>query len=353
MLKAGHTRINRYPLKDLEKITSGNGGNAYHSAEEWATDEEETRKANGKKQYKLVCVDKWWRGKNARRLLHKRIDPMVKRFQPKNNQLIPRHYDPRYIDNEGMPPEDCPHWFLSQEALNRLAIEKVEFDADFDTDEEDPREVRRARRKNQWSDTGHRATGDRGTTDTYEQWADDTEIPSIIKKGKYKSVKPSIEGSEVVDLTKPTIPDVVDLTKATMPEVTALNLPDIEQLFEMMSQRFFGKGFINPNEVHITPPFPNPFSLTNQPSSPTNEPFSPTNQPTQPPENQLVLRTQPTPNQSPESLSEFSEQHLPEFAQAPKLSSSKRPAKSQHNLSDSDKDSSKKKSDGSKKKKRR
>jgi hypothetical protein len=149
----------------------------------------------------------------------------------------------------------------------------------------------------------------------------------------------------VVDLTKLAIPDVVDLTKAMMLEVTVPNMPDIEQLFEMMSQRFFGKGFINPNEVHITPPFPNPFSLTNQPSSPTN-------QPTQPPENQLVLQTQPTPNQSPEPLSEYSE-HLPEFAQTPKLSSSKRPAKSQHNLSDSDKDSTKKKSDNNKKKKRR
>src|SRR6185295_15531886 len=70
-----------------------------------------------------------------------------KRLQPKNNQLIPRHYDPAHIDQGGMPPEDCPHWFLSQEALDRLGIEKVEFDADFDSDEEDPRKVRRAKLK--------------------------------------------------------------------------------------------------------------------------------------------------------------------------------------------------------------
>jgi hypothetical protein len=122
----------------LETITNRKGGNAYQSAEKWHTDEEESKKA-GEKKYKLVCIEKWWRGKNARRLLHKRIDPMVKRLQPKNNQLIPRHYDPKYVDKDGMPPEDCPHWFLSEEALDRLGIETVDFDADYSTGDDDPK----------------------------------------------------------------------------------------------------------------------------------------------------------------------------------------------------------------------
>ena len=42
--------MKQYLLKDLEKIISGDGGNAYHSAEEWHTDAEEMEKA-GKKKY--------------------------------------------------------------------------------------------------------------------------------------------------------------------------------------------------------------------------------------------------------------------------------------------------------------
>jgi len=77
MLKAGNARMKRYPIKDLEKITSNQGGNAYHSAEKWHTDKEEYEKTGEKKQI-LVCVEKWWRGKNGRRLFHKRIDLIVK-----------------------------------------------------------------------------------------------------------------------------------------------------------------------------------------------------------------------------------------------------------------------------------
>ena len=65
MLKAGNERMKRYSRGDLEKITSSKGGNAYHSAEEWHTDEEATQAANGQKQYKLLCVEKWWRGQNV------------------------------------------------------------------------------------------------------------------------------------------------------------------------------------------------------------------------------------------------------------------------------------------------
>ena len=56
LIKLGNEKIRRYSLDDLELLTTRKGGNAYHSNEEWITDEE----AEGGK--KLVCVDKWWRG---------------------------------------------------------------------------------------------------------------------------------------------------------------------------------------------------------------------------------------------------------------------------------------------------
>ena len=50
MLKVGNTQMKWYLLKDLEKITLGDSGNAYHLAKEWYTDAKKTEKA-GKKKY--------------------------------------------------------------------------------------------------------------------------------------------------------------------------------------------------------------------------------------------------------------------------------------------------------------
>ena len=58
-MKAGNEKIKRYSRDDLELLTRSNGGNAYHSAEEWVTDDE----IEGRK--KLICIDKWWRGPNV------------------------------------------------------------------------------------------------------------------------------------------------------------------------------------------------------------------------------------------------------------------------------------------------
>jgi len=63
MLKTGHREIKRYPIEDLETITKGDGGNAYHSAEEWITDEETTQ--DGDKKLKLAPIEKWWRSKQV------------------------------------------------------------------------------------------------------------------------------------------------------------------------------------------------------------------------------------------------------------------------------------------------
>ena len=57
-MKSGNKNIARYSRDDLELFTRSNGGNAYHSAEEWMTDEAESERAN-KKVKKLVCIDKW------------------------------------------------------------------------------------------------------------------------------------------------------------------------------------------------------------------------------------------------------------------------------------------------------
>jgi len=64
MLKSENKRIKRYPIEDLETITMGDGGNAYQSAEEWHTDPDQSN-ADGSKKMRLVCIEKWWRGKNV------------------------------------------------------------------------------------------------------------------------------------------------------------------------------------------------------------------------------------------------------------------------------------------------
>ena len=63
MLKTGHREIKRYLIEDLETITKGDSGNAYHSAEEWITDEETTQ--DGDKKLKLALIEKWWRSKQV------------------------------------------------------------------------------------------------------------------------------------------------------------------------------------------------------------------------------------------------------------------------------------------------
>jgi len=55
--------------------------------------------------------------------------------------LIPQYYDPVIIDYDGIPPEDCTHWFLSDEAICRLGYEEVDFNADYSTGDEDPHEA--------------------------------------------------------------------------------------------------------------------------------------------------------------------------------------------------------------------
>ena len=64
ILKSGNKWIKRYLIDDLEKITGHDGGNAYQSAEEWHTDPEQTNSDDTKKM-QLVCIEKWWRGKNV------------------------------------------------------------------------------------------------------------------------------------------------------------------------------------------------------------------------------------------------------------------------------------------------
>jgi hypothetical protein len=46
-MSAGNKGIGLYPREDLERFTTSQGGNAYHSAEEWVTDEEATERAGG------------------------------------------------------------------------------------------------------------------------------------------------------------------------------------------------------------------------------------------------------------------------------------------------------------------
>ena len=63
-MSAGNKGIGLYPREDLERFTTSQGRNAYHSAEEWVTDEEATERngRDGQKIEKLICVEKWWRG---------------------------------------------------------------------------------------------------------------------------------------------------------------------------------------------------------------------------------------------------------------------------------------------------
>src|ERR1051326_3508874 len=55
------------------------------------------------------------------------------------------HYE-GHVDKEGTPPRDCPNWALSSDALNQLNISEPEFDADYSTGEEDPREEKKKRK---------------------------------------------------------------------------------------------------------------------------------------------------------------------------------------------------------------
>ena len=50
------------------------------------------------------------------------------------------------MDKEGTPPQDCPNWALSSDALNQLNISEPEFDINYSTGEEDPREEKKKRK---------------------------------------------------------------------------------------------------------------------------------------------------------------------------------------------------------------
>ena len=63
MLKAGHRKIKRYLIEDLEMITKRKGENAYYFAEEWITDEETAQ--DGDKTLKLAPIEKWWQSKQV------------------------------------------------------------------------------------------------------------------------------------------------------------------------------------------------------------------------------------------------------------------------------------------------
>ena len=59
--------------------------------------------------------------------------------------MYKQHYE-GHVDKEGTPPQDCPNWALSSDALNQLNISEPEFDADYSTGEEDPREEKKKRK---------------------------------------------------------------------------------------------------------------------------------------------------------------------------------------------------------------
>jgi hypothetical protein len=59
--------------------------------------------------------------------------------------MYKRHYED-HVNKEGTPPRDCPNWALSSDALNQLNISEPEFDADYSTGEEDPREEKKKRK---------------------------------------------------------------------------------------------------------------------------------------------------------------------------------------------------------------
>ena len=69
----------------------------------------------------------------------------MKFLQSKNNKMYKQHYED-HIDKEGTPPQDCPNQALSSDALNQLNISKPEFDTDYSTREEDPREEKKKRK---------------------------------------------------------------------------------------------------------------------------------------------------------------------------------------------------------------
>ena len=56
-MKAGNEKIKRYSRDDLELLTQSNRDNAYYSTEKWVTDDDMEKI--------LVCIDKWWRGRNV------------------------------------------------------------------------------------------------------------------------------------------------------------------------------------------------------------------------------------------------------------------------------------------------
>ena len=82
----------------------------------------------------------------------------MKSLQSKKNQSIPHHYNTSLIDREGMPPEDCPHWVLSDETINCLGLDSIDFDADYDTGEKDPHHIKKRKKRHSLGNTDFHST---------------------------------------------------------------------------------------------------------------------------------------------------------------------------------------------------
>ena len=59
--------------------------------------------------------------------------------------MYKRHYED-HVAKEGTPLHDCPNWALLSGALEQINISEPEFDADYSTGEEDPREEKKKRK---------------------------------------------------------------------------------------------------------------------------------------------------------------------------------------------------------------
>ncbi|CAG8772363.1 4513_t:CDS:1, partial [Cetraspora pellucida] len=63
-------------------------------------------------------------------------------LQLKNNNMYKQHYK-GYVDKEKTPLQDCFNWALFFDVLNQLNISEPEFDTDYLTRKEDPREKKK------------------------------------------------------------------------------------------------------------------------------------------------------------------------------------------------------------------
>ena len=82
----------------------------------------------------------------------------MKQLQPKNKRIVERHYVGD-VDNTGVPPDDCPNWALSEDALKKYKLSAKDFDADYSTGDEDPRKKKKVKGK---GECGKKRTTDKG-----------------------------------------------------------------------------------------------------------------------------------------------------------------------------------------------